>query len=88
MSTAVPRDAGPAGEGGREELVELSISGMHCESCVALVEEALSEEAGVHSAEVDLEAGRVVVRVNPVVVGFDDLRDAVAEVGYTATLAV
>jgi len=67
--------------------VELAIEGMHCESCVALIEEVLGEHAGVHSANVDLAAATAVVRLDPSLVGVADLQTAIAEVGYSATPA-
>lgn len=78
------------GAGGPTEpgaAVELAISGMHCESCVALVEEVLTEQDGVRSATVDLEAARAVVRFDPRRIGVDELRAAVAEAGYAAAVA-
>jgi Cu+-exporting ATPase len=66
---------------------DLVVTGMHCGSCQALVEESLSERDGVTSAVVDLESGRAVVRFDPGVVTVDDLTAIVAEVGYSATPA-
>ena len=42
---------------------------MHCGSCVALIEETLTEQAGVARASVDLESARAVVEYDPAVVG-------------------
>jgi Cu+-exporting ATPase len=58
---------------------------MHCGSCVALIEEALGERAGVVSASVDLDSGRAMVDYDPSSLGVDDLRSVIAEAGYTAT---
>ncbi len=58
---------------------------MHCESCVALIEEALSEQPGVTSASVDLESARAVVGFDPALVGLDQLLAAVADAGYSAS---
>jgi len=68
------------------QAVELAIDGMHCESCVALIEEVLVEQTGVRSATVDLASATAVVRFDPAVVGTDALQSAIAEVGYSATL--
>ncbi len=57
---------------------------MHCGSCVALVEESLTEQDGVDSASVDLDRERAVIGFDPFVVGVDELRAAIAAVGYTA----
>jgi copper chaperone CopZ len=59
---------------------------MHCGSCVALVEEVLAEQSGVTSARVDLESGLAVVHYDQGVIGSDQLRAAIAEVGYTAAM--
>jgi len=58
----------------------LSIEGMSCGHCVNHVKNALSEVAGVASAEVDLGAKRAIVSGD----ALDDavLKAAVAEVGY------
>jgi copper chaperone CopZ len=64
---------------------ELVVTGMHCEACVALIEEVLSERAGVESASVDLETSRATVAYDPSVLGPDDLRSAIEEAGYSAT---
>jgi copper chaperone CopZ len=73
-----------AGEPGGPTTVELSIEGMHCGSCVALVEEALTEQTGVAAASVDLDRARAVVGFDPAAVGVDELRAAVEAVGYAA----
>ena len=57
---------------------------MHCGSCVALVEEQLTEQPGVASASVDLESARAVVEYDSTVVGPDQLRAVIAEAGYSA----
>jgi Cu+-exporting ATPase len=67
--------------------VELLVEGMHCGSCVALVEETLQEQAGVRSATVDLDSARAVVGFDPTLIDVDALTAAVAEAGYAATPA-
>ena len=69
---------------GRDVTAELHIEGMRCASCVALIEESLSERAGVTEAAVDLDSSRAVVRYDPAVVGPDELRATIVEAGYTA----
>ncbi len=64
---------------------ELAVVGMHCGSCVALIEEALSERSGVISAAVDLESARATVGYDPSQVDVDDLRSTIEAAGYSAT---
>jgi len=73
-----------AGAPGGPTIVELSIEGMHCGSCVVLIEEALTEQSGVAAASVDLDRARAVVGFDPSVIGVDELRAAVEAVGYAA----
>ncbi|MFC1682680.1 SO_0444 family Cu/Zn efflux transporter [Candidatus Zixiibacteriota bacterium] len=73
MKSALPGDR----EGPK---VTLSISGMTCEHCVRMVSRALKEVAGVHSADVDLKAGKA--RVEGENLNLEDLRRSVEELGY------
>ncbi len=65
--------------------VEFAVDGMHCGSCVALIEETLGEQPGVRSATVDLESARAVVGYDPTRTDADALAAVVAEAGYAAT---
>lgn len=64
-------------------VIALSVSGMSCQHCVAAVEEALRDVAGVEHVEVDLGEGRATVAGS----GLDAaaLRAAVADAGYDAS---
>ena len=66
------------------EEAQLEIDGMHCGSCVALLEEALEALSGVASASVSLEPARAAVRYDPSQVSADTLCATVAEAGYSA----
>lgn len=66
---------------------ELEIRGMHCGSCVALIEETLAEEPAVERAQVDLEAGRAHVRFDPARASIESLCAVVSELGYPAAPA-
>ena len=72
-------------DGAATASVELLVKGMHCGSCVALIEETLAEQVGVTSATVDLDSARAVVGFDPSQVDVDVLTAAVAEAGYAAT---
>jgi copper chaperone CopZ len=59
---------------------------MHCGSCVALIEETLSEREGVKAAAVDLDTGRAVIEYDPSALDVEEIRAAIAEAGYSASL--
>jgi copper chaperone len=62
----------------------LKVSGMTCQHCVKSVREALEQQDGVRSADVDLQAGRAVVDFDEARVTPGQLAGAVAEEGYEA----
>ena len=66
-------------------VVRLSVTGMHCASCVALVEETVRELPGVTEVAVSLEEGEATVSYDPGVVDLTALCAAVAEAGYAAS---
>ncbi len=57
---------------------------MHCQSCVALIEETLGRDPAVHRITVDLDAARASVSFDGSALSVDDLCTAVAGVGYRA----
>ncbi|MBI4066761.1 copper-translocating P-type ATPase [Candidatus Gottesmanbacteria bacterium] len=63
-----------------------AIKGMHCASCVRLLERALSKVPGVLTANVNLATERASVSLDPNLVTTKDLSDAVSSVGYQALL--
>jgi copper chaperone len=65
--------------------VELDVSGMHCQSCAALIEETLRDDPGVHGARVELDAARASVTFDSGTLSVDDLCAVVAGLGYRAT---
>ena len=79
-------DARPDGapEGATAVLV---VEGMHCGSCVALIEETLVEDLGVAGASVDLASSLATVTYDPARFTVDDLCDAVVAAGYRAVPA-
>jgi cation transport ATPase len=60
----------------------LTISGMHCQSCVGRVETALLRLAGVAEATVDLSEQKAIVLYNSAKVKIDDLSASVEAEGY------
>jgi copper chaperone CopZ len=85
VAVTAPDPSPRADSPGSDSVVVLQVDGMHCGSCVALIEETLAEQVGVTSAMVDLDAARAVVGFDPSQVDVDGLAAAVAEVGYAAT---
>jgi Cu+-exporting ATPase len=83
--SSAPSSPSPGADGTSGATATLAVEGMHCGSCVALVEEALTDRDGVGTASVDLESGRAVVEYDPSRVGPDDLTAVIAEAGYSAT---
>jgi Cu+-exporting ATPase len=71
-------------ESSKIEEWNLAIGGMHCASCVARVESALSSLPGVIEARVNLATERAGVRLDPSKVSETQLGQAVADAGYTA----
>lgn len=67
--------------------VELALAGMHCGSCVALIEETLEETAGVQSVSVTLEPPRAELSFDATEVSLDDIIATVAGLGYSASLS-
>ncbi|WP_371589011.1 cation transporter [Streptomyces virginiae] len=64
----------------------LRIEGMHCSSCVLLIDEELEELPGVRSARTSLRAARTVVHLDdPGAAHTGELIAAVERAGYRAT---
>lgn len=66
--------------------ITLQIAGMTCAACVSHNEEALSALPGVTRAVVNLATGKANVEYDPDKVTLDDMRKAVADVGYEVIL--
>ena len=62
----------------------LSVAGMHCVSCQGRVKQALEGLNGVEYADVDLDAGRVVVHFADSPISDEVLVEAVKQAGYQA----
>lgn len=61
-----------------------SIKGMHCASCVMILERSLKKVEGVSGAIVNLATERATVTYDPAVVTDEKLSSAVSNVGYEA----
>lgn len=58
------------------------IRGMHCASCVAVIERVLTKTAGVHSATANFAAESARIEFDPNIVSEPELAKAVGSVGY------
>jgi Cu+-exporting ATPase len=82
-----PRPAGPGLPAGPGALTRLEVEGMDCASCAQNVTKALTQVAGVASAQVELAAARASVRWNPATRPQPELLvAAVKQAGYRARL--
>jgi Cu+-exporting ATPase len=66
--------------------VVLAVTGMHCASCSALIEEVLAEQPGLVAVQVDLEAERARVTYDESVTDLDAVRSAITGLGYGASV--
>ncbi|WP_085993813.1 copper chaperone CopZ [Oceanobacillus senegalensis] len=60
----------------------LNVQGMSCGHCKMAVEGALNKLDGVSSAEVNLEAGKVVIAYDHSKVNVEVMKEAIEEQGY------
>ena len=49
------------------EKTDIKITGMHCESCVRLIEKTLGKADGIESAVVNFAAGKASVTYDPAI---------------------
>ena len=68
------------------EKADLKVTGMHCESCVKLVEKALGKAEGVENAVVNFAAGKAAVTYDPAVTDPSRFVREVEKRGYGARL--
>ncbi len=66
--------------------VHLSLSGMHCASCAALIERGLKKVSGVKEAHVNFAAEKALVAFDERIATTDNLIQAVKKAGYGATM--
>lgn len=63
----------------------LDVTGMHCKSCSALIDETLADMPGIVSATTDKAEDRSTIEFDPEVASVDSIVAAIAELGYSAT---
>ena len=69
------------------ETISLPVEGMTCASCVSHVEGALKDLPGVSQVVVNLATGKATVDRDSSIVTIEDMRRAVADVGYNVPTA-
>lgn len=72
---------------GQTVTLTFAIEGMHCASCGMLIDDTLEDLPGVRASATSQRKGRSVVEVDPLVCSPAEVIAAIAEAGYTATLA-
>lgn len=65
---------------------EFPIKGMHCASCVNVLEKALKKVEGVHEAAVSLVTGNASISYDLDILKTEDIETAVSNLGYKALL--
>jgi copper chaperone CopZ len=65
--------------------IELSIEGMHCQSCMLLIEETLADHPAVRQVIVDLDSARASVTFAPEGISADAVCATVTALGYPAS---
>ncbi len=70
----------------KETKKTFSIKGMHCASCVSVLERSLKKVDGVYDANVNLATEKATVNFNPEKVTDENLASAVTSAGYKAMI--
>ena len=80
---AAPMSTAAASRG--KDKCRIEISGMTCNSCVAVIESGLSKIPGVERSTVSLEEGGAVVVYNKSAATVEDLETAIVDMGFIVT---
>jgi len=84
--TALAEKEKPIAQKESAKRVNLSVSGMHCASCAALIERALKKVPGVAQANVNFAAEKAYVVFDETELTLDKLIEGVKKAGYKAEL--
>ena len=74
-------------ESGSPTAVDLDLSGMHCQSCVLLIQETLDGDPAILSASVDLDSAKARVTFEPGTTSAEAICTTITDLGYPAQLA-
>lgn len=81
---SLPAETEPQTE--TKKRIKLSLTGMHCSSCAAIIERSLRKVPGVAQAQVNFAAENAAVIFDPHHATTDQLITAVQRAGYSATI--
>ena len=65
--------------------ITLKISGMHCASCVTNIENALKQEAGIKSANVNFASEKLYLEFDSIEISIARIKKIIEKLGYRAT---
>ncbi|XP_060533882.1 copper-transporting ATPase 1 isoform X2 [Cylas formicarius] len=68
------------------DTVRLNVTGMTCQSCVNSIQDSIGKRPGVNRIKVSLEDNAAVVSFDPALTTARDIRDAIDDMGFEATL--
>jgi len=69
------------------KIINLQIGGMHCQSCVTVLDKALNKVEGIKNASVNLATEKAIVNFDPEKLNEQDIIQAVVKKGFKATVA-
>lgn len=61
----------------------ISVKGMHCNSCVKLIENKISQLKGVENVKASLTGDKVFVQFDPKEIKLNDIKEEIRDAGYT-----
>jgi copper chaperone len=73
----------------KEELKEenIDVKGMSCSSCIQKIEKKLSKLKGIEEVKADLAKGKVYVKFNPKIIGLNEIKAEIEDLGYKTDLS-
>jgi copper chaperone len=83
-STVIRNSLAGVGPGSANTSTELAVEGMHCASCVLLIEETLADDPAIRSVHVDLDSARATVTFDPTATSVEAVCAMVEGLGYPA----
>jgi Cu+-exporting ATPase len=66
--------------------IDISVTGMHCESCEMLVKDELQELKGVQNVQIDHKSGKGSLELDQSQTSTEEIPEAIKKAGYTGTV--